>query len=132
MALIPGLAPQGEDGLIMTAEVLRDARQQARHACADQQAAGQRCDDVVLVLSELLGNAVRHGQPPVRFTVTGDAGDVLISVEDADPHPPVDPAAGPSPDVGQESGRGMFIVAALSRAWGWRRTPAGKLVWARL
>lgn len=123
----------------MTPESARAARRQARLACAEHGVADGRCDDVVLVLSELLGNAVRHGSPPVRYTVAPDGPDILVTVEDGHPSPPAGLMdAGPvtsstsSAPADTESGRGLHIVAALSRTWGWRSTSAGKLIWARL
>lgn len=121
----------------MTPETARDARRQARLACAEHGVPDSRCDDIVLVLSELVGNAVLHGSPPVRYAVAPDGPDVLVTVEDSDPTLPAGPAgAGTAstsdPTDDAESGRGLQIVAALSRMWGWRPTSAGKLVWARL
>lgn len=134
----------------MTGEVVRDARLQARRACAEHDVT-DRCDDVVLVVSELVGNAVRHGQPPVTLDLTYEDDELVVGVEDADPSPPASaapsaaaappasPASGGDPAAGgvggeelAESGRGMGIVAALSRVWGWHRTIRGKRVWARL
>ena len=57
---------------------------------------------------------------------------VRIEVWDADPRPPApkDPAADGMPDLEAESGRGLFLVAALSARWAWACTqePAGKVV----
>ncbi len=61
----------------MAPENARDARRQVRLACAGHGVPDDRCDDVVLVLSELVGNAVRHDRPPVRYTVAPDGPDVL-------------------------------------------------------
>lgn len=134
----PGDCPDQEAGLI-TPEDARDARRQARLACTGNGVPDDRCDDIVLVLSELLGNAVRHGRPPVTYAVAPDGPDMLVTVEDGDPALPAVPA-GTGPErsstsraaTDAESGRGLQIVAALSRLWGWRATSAGKLVWARL
>ena len=135
---LPRFAAQTRRPALTTPETARDARRQARLACAEHGVADDRCDDVVLVLSELVGNALRHGSPPVNYTVAPDGPDVLVTVEDGDPslHGPASAgsgtlsACGPATDA--ESGRGLQIVATLSRVWGWRPTPAGKLVWARL
>lgn len=124
----------------MTPETACDARRQARLACAEHGVADGRCDDVVLVLSELLTNAVRHGIPPVTYTVAPDGPDIVVTVEDGDPSLPAVPAGGARPvrsstssaAADAESGRGLQIVAVLSRLWGCRATAAGKLVWARL
>ena len=66
-------------------------------------------DDVRLVTSELVGNAVRHGEPPVTLDVVLDDGDgrhrVVLTCRDGGPWDGSDP----SPD----SGRGLLIVRAL-------------------
>jgi hypothetical protein len=36
------------------------------------------------------------------------------------------------PDDLEESGRGLYLVDALARAWGSRRTSTGKVVWFEL
>jgi anti-sigma regulatory factor (Ser/Thr protein kinase) len=90
-------------------------------------------DDVMLVASELVGNAVRHGVTPgnegrwtVEWTVQPNA--VLISVDDPNDAEPV--LRHPAPDA--PSGRGLAIVSALSNAWGVERHSDGKRVWARV
>ncbi len=93
------------------------------------------CDDIVLVASELLGNALRHARPrpggwPVRLGLlhSWPGRVVLCAVADSDPAPPV-----PVPP-GQlaESGRGLRVVEELSDRWGYSATPGGKVVWAVL
>ena len=118
----------------VTAAELSSARAVARRVC---QASGlerpedhETCDDVLLILSELVANACRHGEPPVRYDVVRDGGDLLITVEDADPTPPAGAADGV--DESAESGRGLLIVASLARLWGWHGVPGGKVVWARV
>lgn len=87
-------------------------------------------DDVVLVVSELVGNAVVHapgsGDLDVAWDVDGD--NVILRVKD-------DSDACPAPrDAADDAvnGRGLAIVAALSAEWGVRRAARGKLVWARV
>lgn len=94
--------------------------------------APERIDDVVLVASELVANAVRHATPVSarKIDVTWDfeESDVLIRVGDgswAEPRRLRTSAMDPS-------GRGLTIVEALSDAWGVERTPRGKRVWARV
>ncbi len=94
-----------------------------------------------LLVSELVTNAVkamagRHDQAVVRLRLSGDGARVLIEVWDADPRPPTpaEPGEDGTPDLQEEGGRGLFLVAALSTRWGWlpTREPSGKLVWAVL
>ncbi|MCH0539091.1 ATP-binding protein [Streptomyces sp. MUM 203J] len=89
-------------------------------------------DSALLVLSELLTNAVRHARVRGREIETRFvrlAQGVRIEVHDASSVCPVRVA--PSEDL--FSGRGLLIVDALSGRWGVsdRRGP-GKAVWAEL
>lgn len=89
----------------------------------------------VLVTSELVTNAVRHGKAgPVRLGLDL-RGDVLtLTVADRTPYVPLPDAE--VPQVYQESGRGLALVEALSARWGHRPAdgdPAcGTEVWAEL
>ena len=89
-------------------------------------------DDVALVASELVGNAVRHTAIPAGsdLDVHWDIGtdDVLVSVADPSERMPVQRR--PAPDA--PNGRGLTIVAALCSEWGADLTPTGKRVWARV
>ncbi|MEU6751532.1 ATP-binding protein [Spirillospora sp. NPDC046719] len=88
-------------------------------------------DDVVTVVSELVCNAVTHtaSGDGGRVTVTLLAGGDRLRLEVAD-----DGAGGGRPQVraetGAESGRGLRIVDALARAWGYRPDGPGTVVWA--
>ncbi|NEE20564.1 ATP-binding protein [Streptomyces sp. SID7499] len=95
-----------------------------------------RCDDATLVITELTANAATHaarrcqGVPEIRLGFLLDPTHLLVTVADADDHPPVFAPTGASLE---EHGRGLRIVDALSEEWGWVPTPpAGKTVWARL
>jgi anti-sigma regulatory factor (Ser/Thr protein kinase) len=81
-----------------------------------------------LAVSELVTNAVVHAGSSltVRLRV---GGWVRLEVSDADPRP-VDPPPMAEPD--RESGRGLRLVANVSRAWGVERDPRGKTVWCEL
>jgi serine/threonine-protein kinase RsbW len=90
-------------------------------------------DDVVLVATELVTNAIRHGEPLSggQVTVTWQVVDreVLIRVTDggAASRPRV---RHPSPR--ETSGRGLALVEALATRWGVDDTPNGTTVWAAL
>jgi serine/threonine-protein kinase RsbW len=89
-------------------------------------------DDVTLVASELIGNAIRHASAGERdawvVSWTVQSGEVVISVEDPSHQLPV--RRTPAPDA--PSGRGLAIVESLSTDWGVERTERGKRVWARV
>jgi sigma-B regulation protein RsbU (phosphoserine phosphatase) len=86
-------------------------------------------DDAVLLASETVTNAVRHGRPPIVLSVecTGDA--IEVRVRDESPVMAVAPELG----VLDESGRGLILVELLSDGWGVDMLPgAAKEVWFRL
>lgn len=84
-------------------------------------------DDVQLVVSELASNALTHARTP--FTVTLAAGEqsLLVKVRDGSPRHPVIVDATPL----DSAGRGVTLVALLSRDWGvTAHADGGKTVWA--
>ncbi len=96
-------------------------------------------EDAELVLSELVTNAVNatgssSPQPrrtesliAVRLAVIADS--LVIEVRDRDVSPPTPRQAEP----GDETGRGLVIVAALCRRWGYFfPEEGGKAVWGEL
>lgn len=84
--------------------------------------------DAVLVASELVTNAVLHGEGLVDVRVDPlDAG-VRISVEDRARTPPVVALANPD----AMTGRGLLLVSSLAIRWGADLTDSGKVVWAEL
>jgi serine/threonine-protein kinase RsbW len=89
-------------------------------------------DDVVLCVSELASNAVLHsdsrrpgGQFVVRAGVTG-AGQIRAEVQD------LGGPWTPDPDIGEERGRGLLIVAGLATHWGIAGGDAGRTAWLEL
>lgn len=95
-------------------------------------------DDAVVIISELVTNAVRHGVPPyaaaagdapIKLTLVRQARFAVFIVSDPGEQ---DPRMRPADDV-CENGRGLHVIEALSRAWGWTPLPdGGKAVWAAL
>ena len=84
--------------------------------------------DVELLTSEVVGNAVRHGESP--FTVIVEyLGDVIrVSVGDGAPALP----RRLQPDAQATGGRGVQIVHDVARSWGVTKTADGKRVWFEL
>ena len=88
-------------------------------------------EDLLLVVSELVTNAVVHGAEPIRVTMVCARQRVRVEVTDgacaASPH------GNPRPPTDAETGRGLSVVTRLAVAWGWRASPGrGKTVWAEL
>ena len=82
-------------------------------------------DTVVLLVSEVVGNAVVHAGTEVQVSVRLFPRAIRIEVSDAS----VASARPRDPDPDAESGRGLHLVQRLSSAWGEERTAAGKTVW---
>jgi Histidine kinase-like ATPase domain len=95
-----------------------------------------RRDDVVVVVSELLTNALRHASPAATGTGAGWPVQLgllqrgcCLTCAVADPSRTA-PVPGP-PECLAETGRGLHVIAALSDRWGFV-TPGdgGKVIWA--
>jgi len=77
-----------------------------------------------LIVSELVTNAIRHAAGPITLRlIRQDA--LICEVSDGSSTSPRLRHARTT----DESGRGLFIVAQLTRRWGTRYTPTGKIIW---
>lgn len=88
-------------------------------------------DVAVLLVSELVTNALRHATGPigVRLVRASEApGALLVEVSDPLSDPPRGRAARPD----DETGRGLQLVANSARRWGTRPGETGKTVWFEL
>lgn len=114
--------------MVASATAAREARQRVRTACRGQ-CPPEVSDSLELIASELVGNVYRHGggEVELRVDVAGDS--VLLEVSDPDEGHPRLRCAG----ADEESGRGLFLVEAVSTAWGVTPRPdGGKSVWAQV
>ncbi|WP_411977353.1 SpoIIE family protein phosphatase [Streptomyces decoyicus] len=97
-------------------------------ALAGQQLSEWGLDELLftteLIVSELVTNAIRHGSGPITLRlIRQDA--LICEVSDASSTSPRLRHARTT----DEGGRGLFIVAQLTRRWGTRYTPIGKIIW---
>jgi anti-sigma regulatory factor (Ser/Thr protein kinase) len=109
----------------------------ARHRLAgelDSLIAADRLDDAVAIAAELVGNAVRHAAPlpggVIRVAwrlLPDDTLEIRVTDGGSPAGPQLRVAA---PDA--VDGRGLTIVAALSKGWGVERDGLGQCVWAML
>ncbi|WP_069462638.1 ATP-binding protein [Actinacidiphila rubida] len=113
----------------------RQARQFTTGQLADWLLSGAAVEAAVLVVSELVTNAVVHGtRGPIRLRLDMRLGELRVTVADDTPYRPLPDAA--LADVGEFSGRGLALVAAYSTQWGHRhvadRPECGTAVWAQI
>ncbi|MEU9348749.1 SpoIIE family protein phosphatase [Streptomyces sp. NPDC048278] len=78
-----------------------------------------------LVVSELVTNAIRYGEPPVQLRLIRDRA-LICEVSDGSSTSPHLRRA----HAYDEGGRGLLLVAQLTQRWGSRQTGSGKTIWA--
>jgi len=116
--------------LAATAQAPGLARQATHEALAAWQVAHLE-ETALLLVSELVTNAVRHartGGTAVVLRLEAAGSWLRIEVHDADPRMP-QPR---TPDRLDESGFGFVLLDALADRWGVREATIGKAVWAEL
>jgi anti-sigma regulatory factor (Ser/Thr protein kinase) len=105
-----------------------EARAFVRDRALDAGVAEPVLDSAVLMVSELVTNAVEHARSPVELLVRITPGAVRVEVVDQNASLPAIQRA----DSGAVHGRGMAIVDGLASTWGVRPTGRGKAVWFEL
>jgi anti-sigma regulatory factor (Ser/Thr protein kinase) len=84
--------------------------------------------DATLVVSELVTNALRHGDGEGVLRASVEPGEIQLSVTDSgDAEPRILP-----PDRARIGGLGLVVVDRLAADWGVAAFPGGKTVWAVL
>ena len=109
-------------------DAARLARRYARAQCAGH-TPSTLVEDVELVVSELVTNAMRHGRGQITMHLEVAPDRVVVGVQDQG-------AGRPSPrqpDATDANGRGLALVAILATEWGVSPEPGGgKVVWCVL
>ncbi|EFL25047.1 putative regulator [Streptomyces himastatinicus ATCC 53653] len=145
---LPAIDPSAVSGAVSCSLPARyDAVKGARQftgATLRQWDLSELLDEVALVVSELVTNALRHavagvlpGSPPgdgpepplVRLHLMYSASRLVCAVRDPSEAGPVAGEAGSC----EESGRGLYLVESFTDGWGWHPlagTLSGKIVWA--
>jgi anti-sigma regulatory factor (Ser/Thr protein kinase) len=91
--------------------------------------AEEAADAVLLVVSELVTNALVHTQGPVRVDLTLRGDRVRVSVNDSSPRAPAKPVI---VDWESTGGRGLLLVEAMSESFGSMPVAGGKRVWSEI
>ncbi|MFE7574867.1 ATP-binding protein [Streptomyces sp. NPDC057521] len=85
-------------------------------------------DAIRLVASELITNAVVHGEGPVTVTLYHRPGRLVIDVHDDNPAAPQTSCA----QADDENGRGLALIELLASRCAWEPAGQGKRVWAEI
>ncbi|MEU0843765.1 ATP-binding protein [Streptomyces sp. NPDC005962] len=134
----------GEGVWRFTAPALETSVPQARHAVRDLLAhqgvsgQGDLVPNLLLIVSELVTNAVRHAAlltPQIAVEVSIGRGWVRVAVEDNHPYRPRPLEL--EADQGRTGGRGLLLVRAIAEESGGKydvdhTASGGKAVWAAL
>ncbi|ONH60983.1 serine/threonine protein phosphatase [Frankia sp. CcI49] len=86
-------------------------------------------DDAILLVSEVVTNAVLHARSDLVLRATLEPGRLRISVEDREGSALPRPGDESTDQIDAEHGWGLLLVEALAQAWGVETTPDGKRVW---
>ncbi|MFF0780094.1 SpoIIE family protein phosphatase [Streptomyces sp. NPDC003720] len=110
-------------------EAVRHARRFTRRTLRTWGVSPDTLDAALLVVSELVTNALVHTGGPVRLDLSLVNHRLRLAVADTSPRSPVQPTS-----IGWEAtgGRGILLVEAVSAAWGTVPVSGGKQVWADL
>lgn len=118
-----------------TAKAVPTVRRRAEMVVARWNLPPEAAQDVLLVVSELLTNAVVHALPPAALRLTRvrveGHGAVRVEVTDLGPVTPAAAASATAVDP-DEHGRGLCIVKALAERYGVETHPGGTCRWAEL
>jgi serine/threonine-protein kinase RsbW len=90
--------------------------------------------DAELVITEMVGNAVRHARPlpDGQLRAGWELEDECVVLHVTDGGGATRPVVTRQPDFEAERGRGLAIVAALAQDWGSERDDRGLQIWAAL
>ncbi|MFI8294185.1 ATP-binding protein [Streptomyces sp. NPDC085614] len=113
-------------------ESVGEARHAARAVLEAWRMGGEPTDAVVLVVSELVTNAVEHAQAPLSLHLHREYSGGRVWVGVTDGGPASHDGAWTSSCAEDEHGRGLGIIEMLADAHGTRTHACGNTHWARL
>jgi hypothetical protein len=125
-------AVSGDDSITLPPGLHAPAHARAWLAERSEAIPPELLEDALLVTSELVTNAVRHGRPEIVLSMRRIPGGLRIAVGDCGERVPA--VSRGTPGVDRTGGRGLVIVAATARDWGVLpyADGSGKTVWAEL
>ncbi|MBB5938572.1 ATP-binding protein [Streptomyces zagrosensis] len=114
-----------------------EARRHVKQTLRERHVLPDVIDTACLLVSEVVGNAVRHARSHagIELCIRTESARVMVSVHDGDPQLPDQCKAPPGiEELGaeQESGRGLLLLSSLADEWGAQAGRSGKDVWFTL
>lgn len=100
--------PGGADEYTVTLDGLRDARERVRRRALDA-GLGERVDDLVLAVNEVLSNSLHHAREDGLLRIWGEPDSLVCEVRDSG-HMPQPLVGREEPVVGQIGGHGIWLV----------------------
>jgi len=128
LQLVDGVLATATKGLPADTRSAGEARRFVDEVLAQWDCA-QLLDDVQLLVSELVTNAVVHAGSEAQVAVRLLPDALRIEVVDRGGDAPLPSEVRPPSSPGAESGRGLFLVESLATTWGVERIEGGKSVW---
>jgi anti-sigma regulatory factor (Ser/Thr protein kinase)/anti-anti-sigma regulatory factor len=122
--------PTRTDEILPVAGAPRQARNLATEACT-LWSLPELIEPARLIVSELASNVVDHARTMATVRLSLRREYLTIAVRDGSPAEPVRPTRADPVDLATR-GRGLLIVEASARSWGWLPSEGGKVVWAAL
>jgi two-component sensor histidine kinase len=87
-------------------------------------------DVVLLSMTELVTNSIKHASGPVDVELNGDSDNLVLIVSDCSGQLPRRPDTSRDAPLDTETGRGIAILESLATRWGVQpQTGGGKTVW---
>ena len=113
---------------LRTASDLAEVRRRIRAEIAERSTA-DLAERLMMVFSELAGNALAHGSQPVSVRLLGSPKRWVVEVSDSNRTATPDPSDAAATAL---RGRGLPIVLAVADSAGWYFGPTVKVVWAAM
>jgi PAS domain S-box-containing protein len=131
VAEVPGVGPN--TGFVVlavppVAESVAGVRRFAHNVLTGWAIAPEVIGDVVLVVSELVTNAILHSRSPIELRLSRTSDRLVVAVHDGTTAVP----RRRLPNLDAEHGRGMQLISAIAEQWGVRPTEHGKSVWCEI
>jgi anti-sigma regulatory factor (Ser/Thr protein kinase) len=130
VACVPDQAPLPVAGLAIDDDVraVHQARSFTRATLAEWSLPDSLSRDAILLVSEMVTNAIVHGRAPIQLRLRRAREHLLVEVDDTATAVP----RKLRPTSSDVHGRGLQLVAMMADQWGTRPIRDGKSVWCAL